>query len=53
MARSIDVYDGERGNQIAALQNSRLTAIPSVISWHPSLNLIVSGNASGRCNIWK
>ncbi|KAJ3059833.1 hypothetical protein HDU98_004140, partial [Podochytrium sp. JEL0797] len=50
MQRTVDLYDGDKGMQIASLQESSLTAIPAVNVFHPFLNVIVSGNASGRMN---
>ncbi|KAJ3399658.1 hypothetical protein CcCBS67573_g04813 [Chytriomyces confervae] len=52
MQRSVDLYSGESGSQIAQLVDASLTAIPAVNVFHPTLNMIVSGNASGRMNVW-
>ncbi|KAJ3009344.1 UNVERIFIED_CONTAM: hypothetical protein HDU68_002747 [Siphonaria sp. JEL0065] len=52
MQRTVDIYSGVTGTQNASLRESSLTAIPAVNVFHPSLNLIVSGNASGRMNVW-
>ncbi|KAJ3242015.1 WD repeat-containing protein 76 [Chytriomyces hyalinus] len=52
MQRSVDLYSGESGNQVAQLVDASLTAIPAVNVFHPTLNMIVSGNASGRMNVW-
>ncbi|KAI8620782.1 WD40-repeat-containing domain protein [Chytriomyces sp. MP71] len=52
MQRSVDVFSGATGKQVATLIDNSLTAIPAVNVFHPTLNMIVSGNASGRMNVW-
>ncbi|KAI8905808.1 WD repeat-containing protein [Gorgonomyces haynaldii] len=51
MSRSVDLFD-ENGEALGILQEERLTAIPAVNVFHPTLNIIVSGNASGRACVW-
>jgi WD repeat-containing protein 76 len=53
MKRSVDIYSGKNGNHIISLHDDALTAIPSVNAFHPSLDMIISGNASGRMCVWK
>jgi WD repeat-containing protein 76 len=52
MNRSVNIFNA-KGEQMAVLSETKLTAIPAVNVFHPSLPMIVSGNASGRMNIWK
>ncbi|KAJ3135390.1 hypothetical protein HK100_002752 [Physocladia obscura] len=51
MQRAVDLY-GPNGIRLASLTDVSLTAIPAVNVFHPYLNIIVSGNASGRMNVW-
>lgn len=53
MKRIVDIYSGDKGRPLATLTDVSLTAIPAINVWHPTLNVIVSGNASGRMNVWK
>ena len=55
MQRKVDIYNGNTGDLLASLQDSqRLTAIPAVNTFHPNpaCNILLSGNASGRINVW-
>ncbi|KAI9327054.1 WD40-repeat-containing domain protein [Obelidium mucronatum] len=52
MQRTVDVYNGTSGNLVSSLYDPSLTAIPAVNVFHPCLDMIVSGNASGRMNVW-
>ncbi|CAG8562428.1 6918_t:CDS:2 [Dentiscutata erythropus] len=53
MQRSAEIFSGVKGELIWTLRDDRLTAIPAVNAFHPNLNLIISGNASGRMNAWE
>lgn len=53
MKRGIDLYD-PHGRFIFQLNDpEKLTAIPAVNVFHPHVDMIVSGNASGKMTIWK
>lgn len=54
MARIVDIYHASTMQSIAVLKDSALTAVPAVNSFHPnpSLDLIGSGNASGKVTFW-
>lgn len=51
MNRGIDVIDGSSG-VTHNYTSEHLTAQPAVNAAHPSLDLIVSGNASGKLALW-
>ena len=51
MSRFVDVYDG-KGQQLAQLGGSDITAVPAVAQFHPSLNWIAGANASGKLCLW-
>ena len=54
MKRGIDLFDSTKGELLFTLQDENLmTAIPAVNVFHPKLNMIASGNASGKMSIWK
>lgn len=52
MNRGIDLIDGNSG-VTHNFTSEYLTAQPAVNGSHPSLNLIASGNASGKLALWK
>jgi WD40 repeat protein len=51
MKRGVDLYD-LRGTRVGELKSDSFSAIPACNAWHNGLNILVSGNASGRCGIW-
>ncbi|CAG8615700.1 6242_t:CDS:1 [Acaulospora morrowiae] len=54
MRRSVDVFSSINGELIWNVRDEeRLTAIPAVNAFHPRLNFIISGNASGRMVAWE
>ncbi|GES99871.1 WD repeat-containing protein [Rhizophagus clarus] len=53
MKRSADVYSAVTGELIWNMRDERLTSIPAVNVFHPKLNVIVGGNASGRMVVWQ
>lgn len=52
MKRALDLYSGNDGAQIISLQDAGLTAIPAVNAFHPTIDMIISGNGSGRMCVW-
>jgi WD repeat-containing protein 76 len=57
MNRGIDVIDAEIGNESKAeiVRNTTsdyLTAQPAVNAFHPNLDVVASGNASGKIALW-
>ncbi|GBC32820.2 WD repeat-containing protein [Rhizophagus irregularis DAOM 181602=DAOM 197198] len=53
MKRSADIYSAVTGELIGNMRDENLSAIPAVNAFHPKLNIIVSGNASGRMVVWQ
>ncbi|KAJ1966339.1 hypothetical protein IWQ62_002446 [Dispira parvispora] len=53
MKRYVDIYCGTTGKLVTQLYDpERITAVPAVNAFHPSLPVIVSGNGSGRMVVW-
>jgi WD40 repeat protein len=53
MKRAVDLFD-IHGRRILQLKDEELlTAIPAVNVFHPQLDMILCGNASGKMTIWK
>ncbi|KAG9286369.1 hypothetical protein G9A89_014535 [Geosiphon pyriformis] len=52
MRRSVDVISAIDGELIWNLRDESITAIPAVNCFHPNLNMILGGNASGRMIVW-
>lgn len=52
MNRGIDVIDGDSGEIVRNITSDFLTAQPAVNAFHPHLDVIASGNASGKVAIW-
>lgn len=53
MNRGLDIIHMAEQIQVVNNQSEFLTAQPAVNAVHPTLDLIVSGTASGRCFLWK
>ncbi|CAG8507560.1 3147_t:CDS:10 [Paraglomus occultum] len=53
MKRAVDIYSAIDGRALCILHSDELTAIPAVNVFHPTQNIIISGNASGRMVLWK
>lgn len=51
MNRFVDVYAGS-GEQLAQLGSELLTAVPAVAVFHPSMNWVAGGTASGKLGVW-
>lgn len=47
MRQGIDVFS-DQGDLLAHLTDDRITAVPAVTQFHPTENVIASGNASGK-----
>lgn len=52
MNRGIDLIDGEAGEIVWNVTLEFLTAQPAVNAFHPNLDLVASGNASGKIAVW-
>lgn len=52
MNRSFDIYD-QQGSLIASLADpNKMTAVPAVVSFHPTHNWIVGGTSSGKVYLY-
>ena len=55
MNRFVDVYTAD-GHQIAQLgddsREGRITAVPAVARFHPSVDWVAAGTASGKLCLW-
>jgi hypothetical protein len=55
MSQTVDIYSGVNGKELIQLYDEdHITAIPSVIQFHPSTAdpTLLTGNASGRMVCW-
>ncbi|CAG8519205.1 5385_t:CDS:2 [Acaulospora morrowiae] len=53
MRKSADIISGVNGELIWNMRDKQLTTIPAVNAFHPTLNFIASGNASGKMFSWE
>lgn len=51
MNRFVDVFAAD-GEQIAQLGGEGITAVPAVAQFHPTLDWVAGGNASGKLCLW-
>ncbi|KAK3368010.1 WD repeat-containing protein NCU09302/NCU11420 [Podospora didyma] len=51
MNRFVDVY-AANGEQLAQLDGDGITAVPAVAHFHPSLDWVAGGTASGKLCLW-
>lgn len=51
MNRFVDIYD-HKGKQLAQLDGEGITAVPAVAEFHPTLNWVAGGTASGKLCLW-
>ncbi|KAL6707848.1 hypothetical protein ACN47E_003748 [Coniothyrium glycines] len=51
MNRFVDIYTGT-GQQLAQLGGEGITAVPSVAKFHPTMDWIAAGTASGKLCLW-
>jgi WD40 repeat protein len=51
MNRFVDIYTA-KGQQLAQLGGDGITAVPAVAKFHPSLDWIAAGTASGKLCLW-
>lgn len=51
MNRFVDVYTAS-GEQLAQLGSELITAVPAVAHFHPTMDWVAGGNASGKLSLW-
>lgn len=51
MNRFVDVYTS-KGQQLAQLGGANITAVPAVAQFHPTMDWIAAGTASGKLCLW-
>ena len=51
MNRFVDVYAAD-GEQLAQLDGEGITAVPAVAHFHPTMDWVAGGNASGKLCLW-
>ena len=51
MNRFVDIYTG-KGQQLAQLGGEGITAVPAVAQFHPSMDWVAAGTASGKLCLW-
>jgi len=51
--RGVDLIDAAKGSRIARLTSPAYASITSVNAWHPTRNLLVGGNSSGKVFLWR
>ncbi|KAL2163772.1 hypothetical protein VTH06DRAFT_5831 [Thermothelomyces fergusii] len=51
MNRFVDVYAAD-GEQLAQLGGEGITAVPAVAHFHPTMDWVAGGNASGKLCLW-
>ena len=51
MNRFVDVY-AANGEQLAQLDGDGITAVPAVALFHPTMDWVAGGNASGKLTLW-
>ncbi|KAI5364033.1 Putative WD40/YVTN repeat-like-containing domain superfamily [Septoria linicola] len=52
MNRFVDIYTGS-GKQLAQLGGESITAVPSVAQFHPTMDWVGAGTASGKLCLWQ
>jgi hypothetical protein len=51
MNRFVDIYTA-KGQQLAQLGGEGITAVPAVAKFHPTLDWVAAGTASGKLCLW-
>jgi hypothetical protein len=51
MNRFVDIYTA-KGQQLAQLGGDGITAVPAVAKFHPTLDWVAAGTASGKLCLW-
>jgi WD repeat-containing protein 76 len=51
MNRFVDIYTG-KGQQLAQLGGDSITAVPAVAKFHPTMDWVGAGTASGKLCLW-
>lgn len=49
--RQMDVFN-DQGQQLAALKGEDLASVCSIVKLHPTQNIVVGGNSSGRVHVF-
>lgn len=52
MNRFVDIYTG-KGQQLAQLGGEAITAVPAVAQFHPTMDWVGAGTASGKLCLWQ
>ncbi|KAI9150066.1 WD repeat containing protein [Paramyrothecium foliicola] len=52
MNRFVDVFAAD-GSQLAQLEGEGITAVPAVAHFHPTMNWVAGGTASGKLCLWQ
>lgn len=52
MNRFVDIYTGS-GKQLAQLGGEAITAVPAVAQFHPTMDWVAAGTASGKLCLWQ
>jgi hypothetical protein len=47
----VDIYTS-KGDQVAQLGSSDITAVPAVAQLHPTMDWVTAGTASGKLCLW-
>lgn len=51
MNRFVDIYTA-KGQQLAQLGGEGITAVPAVAKFHPTIDWVAAGTASGKLCLW-
>src|SRR5436305_10515090 len=51
MNRYVEIYS-EDGQQLAQLGGPQITAVPAVAKFHPTMDWVAAGSASGKVCLW-
>jgi len=51
MNRFVDIYTS-KGEQLAQLGGEGITAVPAVARFHPTMDWVAAGTASGKLCLW-
>ncbi|KAK4185651.1 WD40-repeat-containing domain protein [Podospora australis] len=51
MNRFVDIF-AANGDQLAQLEGEGITAVPAVAHFHPTMDWVAGGNASGKLSLW-
>jgi len=51
--RGIDVFRASDGSAQDRMEHENVTAVVSLLAWHPSLQVLATSNASGKVHVWR